>query len=183
VAQLAVTLPTSPGSRESRLPIMMPAAGRGLLDFWGTPAAGGKNRRMCAIINGLRKNELTAAARKGEQGAVSYLITPFEVTSKVLSQPVICRFVHLYAAIATRHSDTMDCVFRVNGRKATVAISCAGLKRLADQRQRSLSDQQLAEIAALYLRRVLEQGYDATEAELFVGEEQLQLLASELGFL
>jgi hypothetical protein len=29
----------------------------------------------------------------------------------------------------------------------------------------------------------LEQGYDATEAELFVGEEQLQLLASELGFL
>jgi hypothetical protein len=114
---------------------------------------------------------------------VSYVITPFEVSSQALGGPAKCRFVHLYPAIATRHSDTMDCVFRVNGRKATVAISCAGLKRLADHRQTPLSDQQLAEIAALHLRRMLEQGYDSTEAELFVGEADLRLLAKEMGYL
>lgn len=114
---------------------------------------------------------------------MSYIVTPFEVISKALGQPASCRFVHLYPAIATRHSDTMDCVFRVNDRKAIVAVSCAALKRLADQNYRSLSDQQLAEIAALHLRRLLERGYDPTEAELFVGKEQLHLLASELGFL
>ncbi len=114
---------------------------------------------------------------------MSYLITPFEVSSKVLGEPASCRFVHLYPAIATRHSDTMDCVFRVNGRKATVAISCAGLKRLEDQRQVSLRDQQLADIAALHLRRTLERGYDPTEAELFLPEEGLRSLAKDLGFL
>ena len=114
---------------------------------------------------------------------MSYVITPFEVSSKALNESASCRFVHLYPAIATRQSDTMDCVFRVNGRKATVAISCAGLKRLADQDHTPLRDQQLAEIAALHLRRMLERGYDPTEAELFVGEEALRLLAKDLGFL
>jgi hypothetical protein len=113
---------------------------------------------------------------------VSHVITPFEVSTEALGGPAKCRFVHLYPAIATRHSDTMDCVFRVNGRKATVAISCAGLKRLADQDHTPLRDQQLAEIAALHLRRVLERGYDPTEAALFVGEEGLRLLAKELGY-
>jgi hypothetical protein len=107
---------------------------------------------------------------------------PFEVSSQALSGSASCRFVHLYPAIATRHSDTIDCVFRVNGRTATVAISCAGLKRLADQGH-NFRDQQLAEIAALHLRRVLERGYDPTEAELFVSEETLRGLAQELGYL
>ena len=114
---------------------------------------------------------------------MSYVITPFEVSSKALNESARCRFVHLYPAIATRHSDTMDCVFLVDGRKATVAISCAALKRLTDCDQKRLTDQQLAEIAALHLRRLLERGYDPTEAELFVGEEALRLLARELGYL
>jgi hypothetical protein len=138
---------------------------------------------MWDIIARLGKSCLAPALRHGEKTAVSYLITPFEVSSKALNEPASCRFVHLYPAIATRHSDTMDCVFLVNGQKATVAISCAGLKRLADQGHAPLRDQQLAEIAALHLRRILERGYDPTEAELFVREESLRLLAKELGYL
>ena len=130
-----------------------------------------------------RKKDTASACRQGEKIAVSYVITPFEVSSKALKEPAKCRFVHLYPAIATRHSDTIDCVFRVNGRTATVAISCAGLKRLADQGHTPWRDQQLAEIAALHLRRVLERGYDPTEAESFVGEEALHSLAKELGYL
>ena len=114
---------------------------------------------------------------------MSYLITPFEVSSKAREGSAICRFVHLYPAIATRHSDTVDCIFRVNGRTVTVAISCAGLRLLAVQDQTPLRDQQLAEIAALHLRQILEQGYDPTEAELFVGTDALRCLAKGLGFL
>ena len=56
---------------------------------------------------------------------MSYIVTPFEVSSKGLEAPVKVHFVHLYSAIATRHSDSIDAVFLVDGLKATVAISCA----------------------------------------------------------
>ena len=114
---------------------------------------------------------------------MSYIVTPFEVSSKGLRSPVKVRFVHLYSAIATRHSDSIDAVFLLDGRKATVAISCATLAELREREGRELTDQQLADIAALHLRRTLEHGYDATEAELFLSGEQLRALARELRYL
>jgi hypothetical protein len=124
---------------------------------------------------------------------MSYIITPFEVSSQALAEPVKVKFVHLFAAIATRHSDTIDCVFRVGeqeihgerveGPRAVVSISCPALSKLRDVEHRYLYDQQLAEIAALHLRRTLEQGYDATEAVLFIDEPMLRKLGKELGYL
>jgi hypothetical protein len=114
---------------------------------------------------------------------MSYIVTPFEVSSKGLPSPVKVHFVHLYPAIATRHSDSIDAVFLLDGRKATVAISCATLADLPERDGKRLSDQQLADIAALHLRRTLEQGYEATEAELFLGGEQFLALAREFGYL
>jgi len=114
---------------------------------------------------------------------MSYIVSPFEVSSRALAEPVKVRFVHLFAAIATRHSDTIDCVFLVDGQHATVAISCLALTELREKEQKYLSDQQLAEIAALHLRRTLEYGYDATQAELFIDGTQLRALGKELGYL
>lgn len=114
---------------------------------------------------------------------MSYLVTPFEVSAKALPKPVHCRFVHLLPAIATRHSDTMDCWFRVNGQRVTVSISCAALTHLREREGKYLSDQQLAEIAALHLRQTLEKGYDATQAELFLDLDELRRLGRELGYL
>ncbi len=114
---------------------------------------------------------------------MSYLVTPFEVSSKGLPCPVKVRFVHLYSAIATRHSDSIDAVFLVDGQKATVAISCATLAEVRAREGRELTDQQLIDIAALHLRRTLEQGYEAAEAELFLGGDSFRALASELGYL
>jgi len=114
---------------------------------------------------------------------MSYVVTPFEVNSKVLGEPVKVRFVHLLAGIATRHSDTVDCIFLVDGRKVTVAIWCATLAELQEREKKYLRDQQLAEIAALFLRRTLAQGYDPTQAELPLGGEQLCELAREMGYL
>lgn len=114
---------------------------------------------------------------------MSYLVTPFEVASRGLGGPVKVRFVHLYPAIATRHSDSMDAIFLLDGRKVTVAISCATLSQLRECEGKSLTDQQLADIASLHVRRTLEQGFEATEAELFLGGEQFRALAHELGYL
>jgi hypothetical protein len=115
---------------------------------------------------------------------MSYTVTPFEVNSRALPEPVKVRFVHLFPAIATRHSDTIDVVFLVNGQHVTVAISCAALTELRNEREgKGLSDQQLAETAAVLLRRTLQAGYDATQAELFMGRTELRALGRELGYL
>lgn len=114
---------------------------------------------------------------------MSYLVSPFEVSAKALPAPVQCRFVHLFPAIATRHSDTIDCWFRVNGQRVTVSVSCAALTMLRRTEGKILKDQQLADIAALHLRRTLEKGYDATQAELFIDLAQLRKLASALDYL
>ncbi len=114
---------------------------------------------------------------------MSYTVTPFEVASTGLREPVRCRFVHLYPAISLRHSDTIDCVFRVNGQKVTVAVSSAAITNLREREKKPLTDQQLADIAALHLRRTLEHGYDPTLAELFLGDAELRALGLELGYL
>ena len=114
---------------------------------------------------------------------MSYVITPFEVTSQALSAPAKVRFVHLFPAIATRHSDTIDCVFLVNGRHVTVSVSCAALADLQRADGRSMTDQQLADIAALALRRTLEQGYDAPVAELMLAAPEIRAYGKELGYL
>jgi hypothetical protein len=114
---------------------------------------------------------------------MSYIVAPFEVAAKALAEPVRVRFVHLLSGIATRHSDSIDCIFRAGGQKVTVAISCATLTELREREHRPLSDQQLAEIAALHLRRTLERGYDATQAGLFLEGKELRELARELGYL
>jgi hypothetical protein len=114
---------------------------------------------------------------------MSYIVTPFEASSRALAEPIKVRFVHLFSAIATRHSDTIDCIFLADGQHVTVSISCPALTQLREKEQKYLSDQQLAEIAALQLRRTLESGYDATQAELFIDGAHLRALGGELGYL
>jgi hypothetical protein len=114
---------------------------------------------------------------------MSYLMTPFEVACKTLAGPVRVRFVHLFPAIAIRHSDTMDCVFLVDGQHVTVAMSCLDLNRLREVEHKPLSDQQLVDIAATFLRRNLEHGYDPRVTELLLRGSQLTSIARELGFL
>ena len=114
---------------------------------------------------------------------MSYIVTPFEVSSKTLGEPVKIRFVHLLSGIATRHRDSIDCLFLVNGQRVLVAISCATLTELREREHKFLTDQQLAEVAARALRRTQEEGYDASLTELFLGGEEFRAVARELGIL
>jgi len=43
-------------------------------------------------------------------------VAPFSVRSRLTREEHTVRFSHLWSAIATRHSDTIDCKFLVNGR-------------------------------------------------------------------
>jgi hypothetical protein len=113
---------------------------------------------------------------------MSYIVAPFEVASRALPEVAKVHFVHLYSAIATRHSDTIDAQFLVDGHKVIVSISCAALTELRERENLHLGDQQLAEIAALHLRHTLQAGYDATQAELFAGGAELRALGRELGY-
>ncbi len=114
---------------------------------------------------------------------MSYFVAPFEVVSRIQAQPLPVRFVHLASGIATRHSDTIDCFFLVGGQKLIVALPCATLTELREREQKHLTDQQLAEIAATFLRDVLERGYDPTAPELRMSGDELRATARQLGFL
>jgi hypothetical protein len=136
--------------------------------------------------------------------AMSYTVTPFEVTSKVLPRPVQVHFVHLMPGISIRHSDTMDCIFRVNGQRVLVAIPTSTLTELRRTEDKYLTDQQLVDLAALFLQRKLRDGYDDvvtpglvaegnfswqralwegpdfTQAELLLSDGEVRALAREL---
>ena len=138
---------------------------------------------------------------------MSYIVTPFDVVSKVSPDPIQVRFVHLMPGISTRHSDTIDCIFRVNGQRVLVAIPDLTLTELRRKENRYLSDQQLVDLAALFLQRRLRDGYDdvvtpgrvaegnfswqralwegfdSTQAELLLSDAEVRALARELGYL
>ena len=88
---------------------------------------------------------------------MSYLVAPFEVAAKGLEAPVKVHFVHLYPAIATRHSDTMDCKFMVDGNGVLLGLAHLGFVAFRERAGRNLSDREASYIAAEYLRERLEQ--------------------------
>jgi len=114
---------------------------------------------------------------------MSYLINPFEVRCKILARRLRVRFVHLAPGITTRHSDTIDVEFLVDGQKVTVAVPCATLAELRERERRNFTDQQLAEIAAAYLRTTLERGFDPALVELRMTDQELRQVAGQWGYL
>ncbi len=139
---------------------------------------------------------------------MSYTVTPFEVASRISPEPVKVRFVCLMPGISPRHSDSIDCYFRVNGRRVVVAISCATLAEIRQREQMTFKDQQLVDIAAEFLKQTLRNGFDDivmpgrvaegdlvcqrtfleddgedTQAELILAGEEFRRLAREMGYL
>jgi hypothetical protein len=113
-------------------------------------------------------------------GSMSEFIGAFDVRSKVTDYVYRCRFSNLWNAIATRHSDTVDCQFFVDGRKTVVGLSHPGMIEFFDRTGRSPSDRELSYIAAEFLRERLEQEdehflYDVSAAEVVRLAKQLGL--------
>ena len=117
---------------------------------------------------------MTAAAAKGmirNEGAMSEFMGPFDVTSTLTGESYQVRFSHLWNGIATRHSDTVDTKFLVDGRATIVGLAHTGFVQFRARAGRDLSDREASFVAAEYLRERLQQEderalYDVSAAEL-----------------
>jgi hypothetical protein len=113
-------------------------------------------------------------------GAMSDFIGAFDVPSKVTDCVYRCRFSHCWNGIATRHSDTMDCKFFVDGKGVVLGLAYPGFVEFAARAKRNLSDREASYIAAEYLRGRLEQEdehslYDVSTADVLRIIEKLAI--------
>lgn len=105
------------------------------------------------------------------RGAMSQFVGEFDVTSKLTDRTYHCFFSHLWNAIATRHSDTVDNKFVVDGKGTIVGLAHPGFVQFSSRAGRSLTDREASFIAAEYLKEQLEQEderplYDVSAADV-----------------
>ncbi len=113
-------------------------------------------------------------------GAMSEFIGAFEVRSKLTGQSYPCRFSHTWNGIATRHSDTIDCKYFVEGRSVVVGLAHTAFIEFRERRGRDLTDREASYIAGEYLAERLEQEqehalYDVSHAEVLRLIEKLNI--------
>ena len=104
-------------------------------------------------------------------GAMSEFVGEFSVTSRLTDRTYHCRFSHLWNGIATRHSDTVDTKFLVDGQGSIVGLAHPGIVEFTAKAGRNLSDREASYVAAQYLREQLEQEderplYDVSAADV-----------------
>jgi hypothetical protein len=112
-------------------------------------------------------------------GAMSEFVGAFEVQSKLTGEVYQCRFSHLWNGVATRHSDTIDTKFFVNGRGVVVGLAHEAFVDFQKRTGRELTDREASHIAAAALRARLEQ---EEEHSLYdVSREEVNRWIEELG--
>ena len=104
-------------------------------------------------------------------GAMSQFIGAFEVISRLAGQTYRCRFSHMWNGIATRHADTIDAKFFVDGEAHVVGLAHTAFVKFRDKAHRDLTDREASFVAAEYLRERLEEDdlrplYDVPESEV-----------------
>jgi hypothetical protein len=104
-------------------------------------------------------------------GAMSQFVGEFDVTSRLTDRTYHCRFSHLWNGIATRHSDTVDTKFVVDGNGVIVGLAHPGIVQFTARAEREISDREASYVAAQYLREQLEQEderplYDVSAADV-----------------
>ena len=90
-------------------------------------------------------------------GAMNQFVGAFEVTSKLSGQTYQCRFSHMWNGVATRHSDTIDTKFFVDGGAHVVGLAHTAFVKFRDKHGRDLTDREASFVAAEYLRERLEE--------------------------
>src|SRR5438876_2091612 len=73
---------------------------------------------------------------------MSQFIGAFEVTSKLSGETYQCRFSHMWNGIATRHADTIDTKFFVDGEAHVVGLAHTAFVKFRDKAQRDLTDRE-----------------------------------------
>jgi hypothetical protein len=104
-------------------------------------------------------------------GAMKEFVGAFAVTSKLTGHVYQCRFSYLWNGIATRHSDTIDTKFFVDGDVVTVGLAHNAFVEFRERHKRDLTDREASFVAADYLRERLEEEdvrplYDVTHEDV-----------------
>ena len=81
----------------------------------------------------------------------------FDVTSRLTDRTYHCRFSHLWNGIATRHSDTVDTKFLVDGNRSIVGLAHPGIVQFTARSGRDISAREASYDAAQYVSMQLEQ--------------------------
>ena len=100
---------------------------------------------------------MTLTAKISNIGAMNEFVPPFEVSSKLTDQRYQCRFSHMWNGIATRHSDTIDTKFFVDGRGVVVGLAHTAFVEFRARAGRDLSDREASHLAGRALCERLEQ--------------------------
>jgi hypothetical protein len=100
---------------------------------------------------------VTIRPQLANSGAMSQFIGAFEVTSKLSGETYQCRFSHMWNGIATRHSDTIDTKFFVDGQAHVIGLAHTAFVKFRDKAKRDLTDREASYISAEYLRERLEE--------------------------
>jgi hypothetical protein len=90
-------------------------------------------------------------------GAMKDFLHPFDVPSKLTDHVYRCRFSHLWNAISTRHADTIDAKFFVDGRGVIVGLAHSAFFAFRQRTGRHLTDREASYVAAQFLRERLEE--------------------------
>ena len=110
---------------------------------------------------------------------MSDFVGPFDVVSPLTAQTYRVRFSHVWNGIATRHSDSVDTKFLIDGRAALVGLAHPGFVQFRARAGRDLTDREASYLAAEYLKERLE---EEDERPLYdVSPEDLRRLIDKLG--
>jgi hypothetical protein len=90
-------------------------------------------------------------------GGMSEFIPSFDVPSKLTDLVYHCNFSHLWNATATRHSDTIDTKFFVDGRAVVVGLAHTAFYEFRERTGRDITDREASYVAAEFLRERLEE--------------------------
>lgn len=110
---------------------------------------------------------------------MSQFVGAFEVTSKLTGKVYQCRFSHMWNGIATRHADTIDTKFFVDGRALVLGLSHKAFVKFRERTGRDLTDREASFIAAEFLSERL--GEDDERALYDVTEEDVLRLIEQIG--
>lgn len=95
----------------------------------------------------------------------------FQVTSKLTGHEYNCRFSHMWNGIATRHADTIDTKFFIDGKISVLGLAHTAFVKFRESAGRDLTDREASFVAAEYLRERLEEEddrplYDVSECDV-----------------
>ncbi len=108
----------------------------------------------------------------------------FTITDPLSQKPYRCEYQSLIVGIATRHSDTVDIKFLVNGQGVWVGLPHPAWVEFKRRTGQALSDRMAVDLAGLYLKKQIETGAGAERNHLNdVSVNDVLALAEELHWL